>query len=135
MQPNITIRRFLRQTDEAKLKEWLAADPVHTARYGDRFTTDEGIELYTVEADGEPVFFLRLSRVLRVEMQFPPKKTSLKIKIARCLRKGLYVLAASAKHNGFAEMVFETDSEKLRNYCKGLGFAESDYLTIPLVKR
>lgn len=134
-QPEVLFRPYDKSKDGSKLADWISKDTVHRARYGDNFDSDEGVELYVATADGQDILFLRLSRVVRIEVQFPPKEEAGRIKVARALRKGLYRIAAMFKHSGFSEIVFESDSNNLVNYMKGLGFVQSDYLTVPLVKR
>lgn len=135
MTPEVTIRSFVEE-DREYYQEWLAHDETHRARYGEHGEKFLDGIIWTVSSDGKPVAFLRLTQVMRVEAQFPPQCERPVVKFGRILRRGLFKLAALLKHFGYKEIVFESNSDgRLRTFMKGLGFAESDYLQIPLERK
>lgn len=128
---DVRFRTYDKAKDEAKLRDWAEKD---NRGYGEAFAQKRGSEVYVASSNGEDVLFIRLSRVVRVELIWPPKEVCRfgSIKLARILKKGLFKLAALCKLSGFSELVFYTDGNNLKSYMKGLGFTESDYLTVPL---
>jgi len=123
--------RKLTEADCSKIEELIEKDPLHRGKGSADNFYEPGTEVMAVE-DGDGVFYVQISRALRVRALFdvdPAKKS----KNAKMLIKFTPCLAEMARQSGFREMLFATESKPLAEFEKRLGFQESpNELVMPL---
>lgn len=122
----------LRQTteeDRELCQKWIDADPDHKGMSADFFLSgDAGVEcMVLVDKWGEPRFFFRQQRALRVHMQFPPDATrDEREKTREALTHGCGWLKHMASRHAYREIIFESTVLPLINFCKKrFGFRSS----------
>lgn len=117
------------EADLPELTEWVSKDPYHK----DIITADHfmpkpdkdgnfenGIVYLKVSDEAGTVFYLRLSNVMRTEVQFSPDATSERMRDA--LRKAFSFVSAKARSMGYREMIFDSVSQHLISFFDKLGF-------------
>jgi len=88
---------------------------------------DPRASCYALEDDAGTVFFIRLSRAARVNIQFGQAKTIRERKrTAEALIKGMAFLEVQLSHAGCEQWIFETSDEELARMARErLGFTDS----------
>lgn len=116
------------ESERATIAEWIAADPDHRDRVNDQFFIgpEPGAQCLTLTNPQGKVFFFRLTRVLRIDIQFPPASTEEEqSRLRRGLTSGFRWLRQRAAAAGFREIVFQSESRMLKVFCRRFGFKES----------
>lgn len=134
--------RAVTEADREQLDAWIAADPAHVAKLEPDFflglevnaqgqlAADPRATCYALEDETGTVFFIRLSRAARVNIQFPPAR-DLKIRAdaertALALVQGMAFLEVALGRAGVEEWIFSTESPKLQKLAvRALGFIAS----------
>jgi hypothetical protein len=115
--------------DHESIVQWIMCDPDHRGRVAPEFfyTDEPGIESMVLEKNGEICFFFRLSRALRIDIQFAPSETRQeKVRTGRALDDGLNWLMGMAQDAGHRQIIFESSVEHLIEFCeKRLKFQRS----------
>jgi hypothetical protein len=118
------------EDDRELCQRWIDADPDHRGKItADFFLEGEaGVEcMVLVDKWGQPRFFFRQQRALRIHMQFPPNTTSEeRTKTREALTFGFGWLKHIASRHGYRELIFESTVVPLMNFCKNrFGFSSS----------
>ena len=146
---NKTIARFdgyeLRSVsfdrDAQQLGNWLARDPLHQhlrpAFFLGLLENDSGSmrvdprpTCYAMEDEFGAIFYIRLERAARVNIQFDPIRQSVvdRARVARALMKGMAILEVGLARARASEWIFDTRSSRLAALAKArLGFRTSSY--------
>lgn len=116
--------RWLALEDFSLLELALSRDEHHKETTPD-FFTQPGTVCKVYEDEQGPICFVRGSKALRLDIQYVDnhdRKRNLAAMLA-----GFGALAATARENGFTEIIFQSNSPMLKRFCaKAFGFIESD---------
>lgn len=119
----VSVRKF-EDGDKPLLEESVRLDPHHQGIKPETFAAEPNTETQVWAVDGKPVFFLRCSRALRLDVQFV--QDAPKDHVKKALNAAFPVVSAQAKKSGYREMVFDSVYEPLIAFCrKYLGFSSS----------
>lgn len=136
----------LRPTDQVadieQLSDWIEADEAHRGIFepayfmGGAFARDSRPTCYTLEDAKGAVFYIRISRVARVHIQFAPEGDRMQqARVGRGLLHGMAFLEAMLSKAGVEEWIFDTVSPKLKNLAERLlGFTESTHEMVRSIK-
>jgi hypothetical protein len=113
--------------------EWIEKDPDHKGqdatwfagyhKEGYGFEKEENQESVIIEDEVGPLFNCKIEHTLRLHIQFNMEEKS---RTARGLGEAFKMLLEQIKGLGFKELIFESQSPSLINYCvKRMGFTES----------
>lgn len=101
----------------------MSLDPEHQSLKPEEFCNAAKTEMYTLEDQDGPVYFFRISREIRVDIQFIPGTRPRRV--MRGLKDGLDWLEDMVKSN-YRAITFDSVYKPLIQFCKkGLGFKES----------
>jgi hypothetical protein len=110
------------ESDRDHCAAWIAADPDHVGKVvADFFLSREpGIESFVLEDKfGEPIFYFRMTRAMRVDIQFGPAVTAEERKRNReALTHGLEWLHQMALLACIRQISFESSNPELRAFCE-----------------
>jgi hypothetical protein len=70
------------------------------------------------------VFYLKLENVMRAYIQFPPSEERDVVTTQLALKSAFMTIASGAKHIGYNEMIFESESRGLIDLFGKFGFKE-----------
>ncbi len=130
---NVTIREA-NESDLPRLSKWIAEDscPQHHGVDPRWWITNSfseekpmGTRSLAVETPGGVVFYLKLENVMRCYIQFPPDVERDKEVTALALKRAFLEISAGAKHLGYHEMIFDSQSQGLVNLFTKFGFKEA----------
>jgi hypothetical protein len=114
--------RATTESDRAHCAAWIAADPDHAGKVkADFFLAQEpGIESLVLEDKfGEPIFYFRMTRAVRVDIQFGPSTTRQeRERNQTALTLGLQWLEKLAILACIRQISFESTNPKLRTFCE-----------------
>lgn len=117
------IVRRLEESDRELMAKWTANDPDHCYYPADWIYQGERKEKMILEDDQGPILGFRISKALRVDIQFNEAE---KKRTAQGLMEGFAWLLERAQKAGFSEVIFESKSKPLIRFCKKrFGFVES----------
>ena len=121
----------LREVDErdyARLEEWIAADPYHASLFDPDYflgreangegemVADPRASCYALEDGQGTVFYIRLSRATRVNIQFPPVANhNQRKRVAMGLMQGMAYLEVALSRAGSEEWIFNSNAPQLRH--------------------
>lgn len=110
--------------DREMVAGWIAKDPDHAGMDPNFFVVSEPhTNCFIWEDDQGPVFAFRLSRMLRVDIQFNPAE---KERTREALKHGVDWIREEGRRSGFREMIFQSINRLLINFCKRrLQFSEA----------
>lgn len=132
--------REIEDGDRKQLEEWIAADAHHASYFEPEFfmgrvaagegkwVIDPRATCYALEDAQGTVFYIRLSRASRVNIQFPPAEgiSEQRRRIAQGLVQGMAFLEVALSRAGVEEWIFSSESPRLRYMAEGaLNFAPS----------
>lgn len=106
--------RLMDISDEITLGESLALDEHHHETTVD-FFKQPGTMTKVYEDEQGPICFARATKSLRIDIQFLDNDD--RRRNATALAEGFGPLAATAKENGFTEIVFTTNMPDLAKFC------------------
>lgn len=106
--------RLMTSLDETRLAFSLAADEHHFTTPVE-FFTQEGTVTKVYEDERGPICFARVTKSLRLDIHFMDNEDTKRN--AASLLQGIGPLVEQAKANGFTELVFTTNVEKLKDFC------------------
>lgn len=116
--------RRIEESDRVRIEQALARDSYHPDTKADTFYASGAITNVYEDAEG-PIFLLRASKALRIEMLF--FNNAANERNAAAMLDGWAKLVESAKAGGFTEIVTSTNSPKLKNFAiKFLGMVETN---------
>jgi hypothetical protein len=133
--------RMVTEADRAQLEDWIAADPCHAGVMKPEFFMGVEAELapdpratcYALEHDGHTLFYIRLTRAARVNIQFAPGRPWLN---AIALVKGMAFLEVGLARAGAEEWIFNTESSQLRGLAeKHMQFVRSPHELVRAIPR
>ncbi|HET6220177.1 MAG TPA: hypothetical protein VFE27_24325 [Acidobacteriaceae bacterium] len=141
--------RAVTDADRPALEAWIEADQRHNGVLDPEFfmglATDENGEIApdprptccALEDKTGVVFFIRLSRASRVNIQFAPAQSSKsRRRAAMALLKGIAYLEVQLAKAGAEEWIFETEDRELAEMAKKrLGFVESPNEMVRVIGR
>jgi len=112
--------------DEDLAQAWTRADEYHRDLDG-RFWLEkgQGTETFVCEgADGEPLFFLRLDKAVRIRIQFRPRPEGMDERehraiVRQALTRGMAFLDVTLSVRHFREVIFDSVSPLLRAFTIG----------------
>ena len=125
---------WIEVTDEIKLRDagpehralaeaWIEADSYHRGIVTPEFLLQPRGNCYLVEDEQGPVFFLKLRRAARLDVQFAPQSAAMRARTRRVLHEGFPPLGAMLAEQGFDEALFWTSNPALaRSMQKRAGF-------------
>jgi len=126
------ILRPATDADLALAETWVCADPWHANTTPAEFflNHEKGIESFVLEDPDGPVFFFRMTRTIRLDIQFPPddaQPTDQPHERTReALMAGVEWLASSLALAGIHQLIFDSDNPLLiRSAERRLGFHRS----------
>lgn len=108
--------RPVTEADRERVALWISQDDDHRNRVepGLFLTSNAGCECYAVEDGGEVVFFLRMTRVLRLDIQFGPDWTAAdRARNREAMTAGFAWLRAAAAASGTHEIIFDSTVPQL----------------------
>jgi len=117
------------ENDIPQLEEWISQDVFHQGRLTAKHwipaldaegQPEKGVRHLAVSDESGVIFYLRLTNVMRAEVQFPPAGDS--VRIAKGLREAFSFVSLTAKKMGYREMIFDSVSNHLIAFFKKLGF-------------
>lgn len=115
------------EQDEEKLRAWIDADPDHAGQFEpEYFMGSEGC--FALEDAAGVVFFIRLTKVARVRIQFNAEAKGMrqKLRVSQALARGMALLEVGLSRAGTEEWVFDTANPDLRRFAlDALGFKDS----------
>lgn len=115
--------RPIKPEDRETITNWIADDPDHRGRVDAEFFYAPATESLVIEKRGEPVLFYRLSRSLRVDIQF---RYDRRLETAAGLVEGCNDLKRRGPAGGFSELIFDSKYEPLMRFAtRRLGFWKS----------
>lgn len=91
---------------------------------------------YAMEDARGTVFFIRIDRAARVNIQFDPASPSVsaRARVARALMKGMALIEVGLQRSHVSEWVFDTRSMSLKTMARArLGFAESPHDLVRMI--
>jgi hypothetical protein len=134
--PDLTLR-MVTEKDEPLLRQWIEADPDHKETSSvEFFSTQSPIEeCYVLEDQAGPLFFLKTTRAIRLDIQFGPP--IMRERMRKGLQQGFPWLETMLGMRNFGEVMFATQNPELaRSMEKRLGFRRStEELVRPLNRR
>lgn len=103
--------------DHERLAQWMEHDPYHKELKPEHwYQAEAGVQcLVLQDAQETPIFFWRIRRALRIEIQFnfaTPHWNQV------AMEDGMRWLAAKSQASGFRQIIFESISRPLINFCK-----------------
>ena len=117
------------EQDHALIAEMIEGDEDHRGRVDPAFFYEDGagVDSYCLEDDKGAVFFLRITRTVRLDIQFQaPVSTEVKERTQRGLVHGFAWLKGVLAVRGIREAIFESRVPVLRRFCeRRLGFLAS----------
>lgn len=126
------ILRPATDADLATAETWVCADPWHATTTEPEFflSHEKGIESFVLEDPDGPVFFFRMTRTIRLDIQFPPddeQPTDRPHERTReALIQGVEWLAGSLALAGIHQLIFDSVNPLLiRSAERRLGFHRS----------
>jgi hypothetical protein len=128
--------REVSEKDRPMLNKWIKADPAHDGVVDANYflgVTPEGVfdprpTCYAIEDDsGNLVLFIRLAKVARVRIQFPPAGSRVqRLKTSQALMQGMAWLEALLAKANCEEWIFDTGNMALATLAiKRMGFEAS----------
>ena len=117
------------EKDIPQLEEWISQDVFHRDHLTPKHwipvldaegKPEKGVRHLAVSDENGVVFYLRLTNVMRVEVQFPPAGEPLRV--GKGLREAFSFVSLSAKKMRYKEMLFDSVSSHLISFFKKLGF-------------
>lgn len=106
------------------LAGWIAADADHAGKVNAAKWLERvpGVENIIVIDRHAPLFFLRCSNAMRLDIQFAPNADR---RIAMALQTGLPWLANEARARTYRELIYESRSPRLIRFLERIGFRET----------
>jgi hypothetical protein len=101
------------QEDRPLLQQWIAEDEDHRDTTAPDFWLAEDSLSHVYEDANGPVLFVKMSKVLRLDIQFDNRA---KIRNAKTILRGFPALAENARRAGFKEIVFCSKSQGLTGF-------------------
>lgn len=131
--------RKVGEQDRERLRQWIANDPDHRDLVSSDFflgvTRDNhgnpipepGAECMVLEDSAGERFYFRISRVLRVDIQFNCAMKKDEVERNReALEEGFAWLLYKARRAGFRQMIFDSTAKFLMRFCeRKFGFRKS----------
>jgi hypothetical protein len=120
-------------SDLPEIQRWISADscPKHNG-VDPAFWMPETNErtvrskcLAVMNDEGKVIFYLKLENVMRCLIQFPPDAESDPITTRLALKSAFLDISGGAKHIGYNEIIFESESKGLINLFGKFGFEEA----------
>lgn len=110
------------EKDLPALTEWVSQDEFHRHLKADHWIpkNEKGIVHLAVSDEKGVVFYLRMTNVMRVEVQFPPAGEPLRV--AKALKEAFSFVSLKAKALGYKQIMFESVSSHLISFFSRLGF-------------
>lgn len=110
------------------LAEWIAKEPSHSTSTSE-FYFEPNTKSILYEDEQGPICVARYSTAIRVDMDFD--LTADKSRIREAMTSEFPNISRDAKSQGFYELVFDSTSKPLVEFCRKLGFETSpDYRRI-----
>jgi hypothetical protein len=107
--------RHIAEDDRPLLQQWIADDEDHKDTTAPDFWLSPENLSHVYEDENGPVLFVKMSKVLRLDIQFDNKA---KVRNAKVILRGFPGLAKLAKEAGFREIVFCSKSKGLVGFLK-----------------
>ena len=130
--------RLTQPQDEETARRWMAEDREHDGRFPPSFWLERNPStdgMILEDEDGQPVLFLRIERIARVHVQFPPMQSAHdRARVMKAVDAGFQWLIPRLGVLGFCGMVFASRVDKLKNYfISRYGFRDtSEWLYKPI---
>jgi hypothetical protein len=113
---------LFRPTDDADhetARAWNDQDEWHRGKIAPEHWTEKskGVDTYMLKDEHGDLMLVRMERLTRVSIQFPPASDrATRDRIRNGLKKGLDFVSAAVGLKGFGEILFDTDSPLLRRF-------------------
>jgi hypothetical protein len=115
-----------------EIRRWISLDSCESHRnvdpefwlpeIGERTVRSKCI---AVTREGQVVFYLKLENVMRALIQFPPESERDPVTTSLALQTAFGDVSRGAKHIGYNEIIFESESKGLIDLFGKLGFNEA----------
>lgn len=124
--------RDTNEVDLPEIQRWISLDSneAHRGVDAEFWLPEEGertvrSKCLAVMHEGKVVFYLKLENVMRALIQFPPDSERDPVLTSLALQTAFGDVSAGAKHIGFNEILFESESKGLIGLFGKLGFQEA----------
>jgi hypothetical protein len=123
--------RLTVESDRDHCARWIEQDDDHRGMVLPEFFIRQtpGVECWVLEfaTSCEPIFYFRMSRALRLDIQFGPVTTAEeKEELMAALMEGFGWLIATSAKSGYRQIVFDSKNPALIRFCdKRFGFKKS----------
>jgi hypothetical protein len=121
--------RKAEEADRAMCQKWINEDPDHAGCVTPDFflKQEPGAEAYLMEDENGPLFFFKMSRAIRISIQFGPSATrEERDRNAEALEVGFGWLLSQAQDAVVREMIFESTVVPLIRFCENrFGFKKA----------
>ena len=107
--------RRLEESDKEMIAEWVRVDTDHKDYAPDWIYSGDKKEKFILEDSNGPILGFRIGKSLRVDIQFDETE---RIRTAKGLIEGFAWLLHAADKAGFTEVIFQSKSKPLINFCK-----------------
>jgi hypothetical protein len=133
--------REVTEADRAELAAWIALEPSHAGvkpeffmGLDEQLAPDPRATCYAMEQKGKTLFYIRLSRAARVNIQFGPGGRRWANAIP--LVKGMAFLEVGLARAGAEEWIYNTQSNRLREMTeKHMQFERSPFEMVRMIPR
>ena len=118
------VYRKTQESDRKTLEEWVARDKEHcSTSTAEVWLPQEHADCYLVSDDkAEPLFFFRVSKSMRIDIQFPSEADR---RMPKALDEFTRDMKRSAKQSGFKELIFDSVFPRLIKFVSKRGFKPS----------
>ena len=118
----MTLIRPIAPEDKPLIESWIAAEPDHSNNTFEFYGQPSTKSVIHEDEEG-PVFAVRYSSALRIDMEFNPNAG--KDRIRAVLKRDFPEVARQAKNQGFSQLIFSSVSKTLIAFCRVFGFRTS----------
>lgn len=115
------LRSAIKDQDHERLARFIEADADHRGRVKPEYfyNREPGIESYAIEDASGNVVYFRITRCLRIDVQFGPSETpAQRAAIRDTLMDGFAWLIGQASRSGIRQIIFDSVSRPLIAFCK-----------------
>lgn len=114
--------RLLNENDRPLVEEWVAGEPTH-GNNTFAWYSEPGARTVVVEDEAGPVIVAKFTPILQMDTDFLPAAEPKRV--AKAILEGLLEMEKQAKDQGFKQISFESESPKLIEFCRKLGYRAS----------
>lgn len=119
------VYRRTQESDRETITQWIQRDSNHSFQSdAGGWLPQNGADCYLVsDGDGEPLFFARMTKSMRIDIQFCSENNR---KMPRAIDEFTKDMKKSAKGAGFRELIFDSVFHPLVRFLRKRGFRCSE---------